>query len=146
MRPLIFGLAATLLAVIALSVPLPACSSCADIGCIPNVTITPEHPISEAGQYQVDFVADGENMGCSVKVPNTAPPKCTDERAYVYQESGRGILWLSVDGKIKDLSVTITHDGAPFADQTFSPSYEDVEFNGPGCGTCPAAGETLTLD
>lgn len=84
-------------------------------------------------------------MGCSVKVPSTAPAKCTDERAYVYQESGRGILWLSVDGKIKDLSVTITLDDAPFADQTFTPKYEDVELNGPGCGTCPAAGETLTL-
>ena len=32
------------------------------------------------------------------------------------------------------------------ADQTFLPSYEGVEINGPGCGTCPAAAESLSLE
>jgi len=125
---------------------LLACSDCSDIGCIPNVTITPEHPLTDHGQYRVDFVADGKAMSCIVKVPSSTSPDCTNDRVYVYQERDRGILWLSVDGKLEEVSVTITLDDAPVADQTFLPSYEETEINGPGCGTCPAAGETLTLD
>jgi hypothetical protein len=147
MKPLVLGFGAVAAAAgIALSIPLPACSSCTDIGCIPNVTINLEHPLTESGQYQVDFVADDKTMICRVKVPSSTSPDCTDDRVYVYQERGKGILWLSVDGKLKEVSVTITRDDAPVTDQSFSPKYEDTELNGPGCGTCPAAAETLTIE
>jgi len=65
-------------------------------------------------------------------LPSSTSPDCTDDRVYVYQERGKGILWLSVDGKLKEVSVTITRDDAPVTDQTFSPKYEDTELNGPG--------------
>jgi len=146
MKPWVLGLGTAVAAGIPLSAPLPACSSCSDIGCIPNLTITPERPLRDSGEYQVDFVADGETMSCTVKVPSAASPKCTDDRAYVYQERDRGILWLSVDGTHKTVSVTMARDGTPVADQTFLPSYEGVEINGPGCGTCPAAAESLSLE
>ncbi|HEX4338050.1 MAG TPA: hypothetical protein VH062_19205 [Polyangiaceae bacterium] len=148
MMRLAFGLGAAVLAgVVGTSLSaVSACgSSCTDIGCTEAVTVTPEHALGDSGSYEVDFVADGVDMSCTLKVPSTAPAKCTDSRAYVFQEAGRGITFVSVDGKYKSLHVTVLHEGNTIADQTYAVTYQGVEINGHGCGTCDAASETLKV-
>ena len=145
---LVFGLGAAAVAgIVGTSLAeLSACgSSCSDVGCIQAVTVTPDHALSDPGHYEVDFVADGVDMSCTLTVPSTAPAKCSDSRAYVSQDKGRGIVFLSVDGKYKSLSVTVLKDGNTLAEQTYAVAYQGVEINGPGCGTCPAASETLKM-
>ncbi len=142
------GLGATLVAAVVGSSlsELAACSSCGDMGCVQSVTVTPKHPLADPGNYVVDMVADGVTMTCTLTVPSTVPAKCSDSRAYVYQEKANGIEWVSVDGKVKSLSVSIDRGADTIADQTYSVSYQNREQNGPGCGTCPQASETLSLD
>jgi hypothetical protein len=140
---LVSRLAVTTVAAVA-GIALAACSSsCADAGCVQAVTITLERPLSDPGSYEVDFVADGVTMSCTLTVPSTKPSRCTNSRAFVSQEEGRGIVFLSMDGKFESLSVTVLRDGSTLAEQTYSVAYQGVELNGPGCGTCPAASETL---
>jgi hypothetical protein len=116
------------------------------VSCIAAVTVVPAQPISESGSYEVDFVADGTKMNCTLQVPSTAPAQCSDSRAYVAQEQGKGITFLSVDGMYTTLSVTMKRDGETIAAETFSKlNYENANFTGVGCPSCPAAQVTLTL-
>jgi hypothetical protein len=120
--------------------------SCGDIACIEAVTVRPDVILSEAGNYEVDFVADGVATSCTVKVPSTVPAKCTNQRAYVAQPDGHGITFVSLDGEYSSLQVTMLRDGTSIADQTYAPKYDGAELDGPGCGTCPAASERLTTN
>jgi hypothetical protein len=130
---------------------LCACNStnaCTGVSCFPTVTIKPEPPISQAGDYEVDFVADGMKMTCTLTVPSTAPADCTDQRAYVAQKSGEGITFMSVDGDstYSTVSVTVKRDGETIAAQTFSSlKYENADFTGAGCPSCPAVSKTLRV-
>ena len=126
---------------------LGACNSnnaCEGVSCVPTITVLPGEPLTEAGSYEVDLVADGQKMKCTLAVPSTAPAQCDDASAYVAQESGKGITYISVDGMYAMLSVTVKRDGATIADQTFaSPKYVNSDFTGAGCVSCPAARVTL---
>jgi Fe-S cluster biogenesis protein NfuA len=123
----------------------PGCTStCNGVGCIQSVTITPEHSLSDPGDYEVDFVADGFTSKCTLTVPSSIPAKCSDERAFVSQQSGRGIAFVSIDGDYKTVTVTILRDGTTVTSRTFSPKYEDIALDG-ACETCPTATETLKL-
>jgi hypothetical protein len=128
---------------------LYACNSnnaCEGVSCIPAVSVIPGQPISESGSYEVDFVADGKKMTCTLQVPSTAPAQCTDSNAYVAQKSGEGITLLSVDGMYNTLSVTVKRDGETVAAQTFSSlKYENTDFTGVGCVSCPQAKVTLSV-
>lgn len=145
MMRLLFGLSALAVSFSGLS----GCNSnngCEGVSCRATVSVTPEHPIAASGSYEVDFVADGTKMKCTLTVPSTAPSNCTDERAYVKQESGQGITFMSVDGMYKTLSVTVKHEGETIASQTFSPlDYQNADFTGAGCVSCPSAAKTLSL-
>jgi hypothetical protein len=128
-----------------LSSGVSACTDCSDIGCIQNVTVTPEQPISGDGDYEATFVADGKTYTCTLTLPSTGAAKCSNLRAYV-QHDKHGIEWLSLDGDYSKLAVTITRDGTEIANQTFSVKYEGQELNGSGCGECLSAAETLKLE
>jgi hypothetical protein len=124
-----------------------ACTSnnCSDVSCTPIVGVVPETPISESGSYEVDFVADGKKMTCTLKVASTAPAQCSDSRAYVAQTQGKGITLMSVDGMYDTLSVTVKRDGQTIASQTFSSlKYVNADFTGAGCVSCPTAQVTLS--
>jgi hypothetical protein len=124
---------------------VPGCgNSCSDIGCIQNLTITPDGTVDDSGKYEARFDADGEAITCTLTVPSTTPPKCTDSHAYVYQNDGR-VRFLSLDGDYKTVSVTLLHEGTVIADESFAPEYTDDELNGSGCGTCLAASATLRI-
>lgn len=123
---------------------LAACDDCADMGCIQTVTVRPEVPIAGDGAYDVTFVGDGKTYHCTLTLPSSVPAKCSNSRAYV-QHDEHTIAWLSLDGDFDQLSVTVTRDDAPVADQTFTVKYEGQELNGSGCGECPSATETLRL-
>ncbi|HVW27246.1 MAG TPA: hypothetical protein VHC69_17890 [Polyangiaceae bacterium] len=126
---------------------LGACNSnnaCEGVSCVPTVTVLPGQPLTQSGSWEVDIVADGKKMNCTLKVPSTAPAQCSDSSAYVAQESGKGITYVSVDGMYQTLSVTVKRDGATVAAETFSSlKYETSDFTGVGCISCPAATVTL---
>jgi len=142
-RPLVR--AAAIVTVASLAAPgLPACGGdCADIGCVQNVTVTPDEPITGDGDYEIDFDAGSKHFHCTLTLPGTAPAHCSDVRAYV-QHDKKSIQWLSLDTDTKTLHVAITRDGAPVADQTFAVDYTGSSLNGIGCGACFAAEVTLT--
>lgn len=128
---------------------LSGCNSnngCEGVSCVPLVAIVLEHSLSESGSYEIDFVADGTMMKCTIALPSTAPANCTDSRAYVVQKSGQGITSMSVDGTYKTLSVTVKHEGETIASETFSPlHYQSADFTGVGCVSCPSASVTLKV-
>jgi len=91
------------------------------------------HPTIADTSCTTHFDADGKAITCTLTVPSTTPPKCTDSRAYVYQLDGR-IQFLSLDGNYEKVSVTMLHEGTLIADQSFAVKYTNTELNGPGCG------------
>ena len=123
---------------------LAACDDCADVGCIQNVTVRPEQPITGDGAYDVTLVGDGKTYHCTVTLPSSVPAKCSNSRAYV-QHDKHSIVWLSLDGDYDELAVTITRDDTPVADQTFSVKYVPDEPAASSCGQCLAAEETLKV-
>jgi len=123
---------------------LAACDDCSDVGCIQNVTVTPEQPITGDGDYDVTFVGDGKTYHCTLTLPSSVPAKCSNTRAYV-QHDKHSIVFLSLDGDFDELSVTITRDGTDVADQTFPVKYQADKIGGSSCGECLAAGETLKV-
>jgi hypothetical protein len=128
-----------------LSTTFTACSSsCTDIGCIEAVTVSFSHPVSQAGAYIVDLGADATHLKCTITLPAHGSASCDDPRAYVFVDSAGALTFASVDGRIKSLAVTVLRDGTEVASGTFQPAYQGVELNGPGCGTCSQATETLT--
>jgi hypothetical protein len=143
------GLSARRVAVFALTSlsGLGACNSnnaCEGVSCFPTITVLPGQPLTEAGNYEVDLVVDSQRMNCTLKVPSTAPPDCDNQSAYVAQQSGKGITYISVDGMFKTFSVTVKRDGITVAAQTFSSlNYVTADFTGAGCASCPAATVTL---
>lgn len=126
---------------------LSACNSnnaCEGVSCNPSVVVTPDSPISAAGKYEVELIADGKTFTCTLKIPSTLPAQCSDDAAYVRQEQGQGIVYLSLDGTYKKLAVKVVHDGATVAEQTFtSLKYVNADFTGVGCNGCPTATQTL---
>ena len=123
---------------------LAACDDCSDMGCIQNVTVTPEKPITGDGDYDVTLVGDGKTYHCTLTLPSSVPAKCSNVRAYV-QHDKHSIIWLSLDGDFDELSVTVTRDGTQVADQTFPVKYEGEKLSGSSCGECLAAAETLKV-
>ena len=124
---------------------LPACSSsCADVACVRAVTVTLDGAVTMSGDYEIDFVADGTKMTCTVTLPTKVPAKCDDGRAFVSTGGGDAIDFVSLDGKFDTVSVQIFFNGGIFADQTFTPKYQNIAVGGTSCATCPSASVTLT--
>jgi hypothetical protein len=131
--------------VLLLSTTFTACgSSCTEIGCLEAATVNFSRPLSQSGTYTVEVGADGTHLKCTITLPSRRPSTCSDQRAYVFVDSAGALTGVSVDGHLESLTVTVLRDGRQVADGTFQPSYEGIELNGPGCGTCAQATETLT--
>lgn len=129
------------------------CSSkqCTLIGCGPPFEIRFQSIGGRwsPGTYTVSVTADGTTGACEVALPSascqTSPAECTPDRDWDIlgfgcalppdEHSISGIVFGRTTPAMVD--VVVSGDGRQLAEETFVPSYQTTQPNGPGCGdTC----------
>jgi hypothetical protein len=133
---------------------------CTNLGWVEGLTIrlTPEPGALDDGLYRFEIVADGEPIAIAVDVAGNevtcADPDSSCLVEHVRDDGRR--LWLRFDfdrlvvsygndGGPAEANVTVRHDGAIVATQTFTPRYSRSEPNGAGCGEATQATVDLAL-
>ncbi|MGB1274557.1 MAG: hypothetical protein ACPG77_02315, partial [Nannocystaceae bacterium] len=125
-----------------------SCSSqvprtCTEIGCQSAVQIDFQKKSPwAAGTYTVTATLDGgEPHSCEVVLPLSChAPSCADEVLMVHRDGcalapeKHAISGVTINaGSPPNIKVEVSHDGAPLGSGVFTPTYETVRPNGPGC-------------
>src|SRR5690606_24533378 len=129
-------------------------AGCTEIGCSPGLLIGLDRPLEQPGRYTVVVLADGQAMSCTTRLCRSSAPDGCDaslstsatgamSRHGRSEAAPRNLAEVGINGQYESVAVSIELDGDLLAEAAFSPEYRDVELNGPGCGTCPTAQETL---
>ena len=85
---------------------------------------------------------DGEYR-CEDAVPVAPENLARDGGALYLGFDAAGALVSIESPRVARLSLTIARDGVVVASKAFVPKYSYEELNGPGCGTCASASDTL---
>ncbi len=128
---------------------------CTLIGCIDALFVTVERrdgvPL-HSGEYTAVAVTDDVTFTfvCDVgEVQSCVASPRTDgvSASVVLGSSGAERLVLELPVGTVSVTVSVSRDGVPLGEASFTPAYEKHSPNGPGCGRpCTYASETLTLD
>lgn len=139
------------------SAPASAQLACTQIGCEDGLAIRVPHNYAwQPGLYGFDFVIDGKPLVCRGALPL---PRCgmgamtcsggdvmiTESGCALLHEShGFGDIW--VRSGPKEISLKVTYNGKPVAQQKWTPMYKMHRPNGPYCGpVCRQANVTLEM-
>jgi hypothetical protein len=132
--------------------------SCDDYPCAPALQIDFENPLEGTGQYEVVAEIDGEEITCVVSLPRSGIDTCEEQglnfaiRGNVTRnddgdptEAGdaRNLVGVVVSGTPSDVSLRIEKSDEAIVSGSVAAMYEDVEFRGEGCGTCPRASASI---
>lgn len=118
--------------------------SCTEIGCLSHFRADFSRSGSwESGRWEVTFRADGTTLGsCEVELPASSQNvegDCTGDLLLRLGSDGQAIESATSrrqefsDQTPSDITVRLERNGQPVAQQTFSPEFESVRPNGPGC-------------
>jgi len=111
------------------------------MGCGAAFTIRMTEPLGEPGSYEIVATSDAGESRCTYALPLVSGAwDCGD---LFVGFDGAGALAVIHSPRVRRLVVTITRDGVVVASKAFSPEYSFKELNGPGCGTCPFASDSL---
>lgn len=114
------------------------------MGCGPAFTIRMNEPLGEPGSYEVLAVSESGEIRCEYQSPLPQPISTRDCGSLRLWFDAAGALTSVVsDRLIGRLALSISRDGVVVAEKTFSPEYSFDELNGPGCGTCASASDSL---
>lgn len=150
---------------LSLAVLIGACAgpqgghACTEIGCVDGLTLQPAAGTTWApGAYRFELEVDGETVTCTgaLPLPPCGPPAitCDRERVVTITESGcalppsqHGFGDLHFPGAPETVTIEIERDGRTLTRQTFTPTYQTTQPNGPGCPpTCTQGSETFALE
>jgi hypothetical protein len=125
---------------------LAGCSfpSCTEIGCSSYFRAEFSRSGSwDSGRWEVTFRADGTTLGsCEIELPAASgndEGDCTGDLLLRLRSDGEAIESATVrrqalsDQTPSEITVLLERDGQQVAQQTFSPTFESVQPNGPGC-------------
>jgi len=129
--------------------------SCTTIGCLDGLNLRLEGAFLPGKTYELEVssVSDGDQaaslMLCTVTAPAAGSAggnaglttSCTSALAHV----NVGNLIQIQDTTLKQVRVSVSLDGVPVGEQAFQATYQSREINGPGCGVCTSANESITI-
>jgi hypothetical protein len=152
--PLLFAIIALPLAAAGCLAPPP--QGCTEIGCADGLTISLKKASGswEPGMYSVEIDADGKKIACTTQIPlSGASPSSCDDAAVLLGTSGsalpaseHGLSDLIFHSAPKQVSVTVSRDGAMLATKDFTPTYQKSQPNGPDCEPiCNQASDSLPV-
>jgi len=107
-----------------------------------------------AGTYTVAATLDGEQHSCEVVLPLSCDaPTCADQAIMVGRDGcalapeNHAVSGLDINaGSPASIKVEISRDGSPLGSGVFTPTYETVRPNGPGCEPeCRGSRDQLTM-
>jgi hypothetical protein len=116
--------------------------SCTEIGCFSYFRADFDKSSDwESGRWEVTFRADGSTLGtCEVELPASpnAEGDCTGELLLRLRSDGQAIELASSrrdfsENTPSEFTVRLERDGQQVAQQTFSPEFDRLQPNGPGC-------------
>jgi hypothetical protein len=134
-----------------------ACASeCTLIACSPHAEIEFKLPIDLSDgdklvvtldqETKVDCTASESTFKCSdARVTWLFRGKETTTGSGTTQNAGGDPVGISVQGTPKTVALQLFKDGTAAGGTETKPKYLDSEINGPGCGTCDIATESVTL-
>ncbi len=134
--------------------------SCTEIGCSDGLTVVvPSDAEWPAGDYRFVVDVEGTTTTCSGSLPlppcETRAITCDREGVVQITESGCALSAEQhafgelhfLQGTPSSVRVEIYHQDRAVAQQSFTPTYQTVQPNGPGCGPiCEQASVELPLD
>ncbi len=136
-----------LLALLATSGELGCWKYCTDAGCDSglDITILSSATTFAPGSYAVELMIDSAVFALTCQIPDTQegfPCNCQGGSPNVNACLMHDALSVQVDGFPKSASVRLVREGVEIGQKQFSPQYETIQPNGPGCKpTCTAAKE-----
>ncbi|HEY7373711.1 MAG TPA: hypothetical protein VIF57_16230 [Polyangia bacterium] len=160
----------------AAAAPACASKTCSTVGCFDQFTAKVQRADGSfpSGAHRIDVVADGVSLSCTFDFPiealpggGAAAPTCSSgltafvgpatvcTQATVSGGStytcdpipGQYVESIALAGTPAQLHASQSVDGASILDVVAAPSYQDVQPNGPECGTvCRQASASWTLN
>jgi hypothetical protein len=103
------------------------------------------------GTYRVEITTDSAGTECVFTQPGEMQPSCSQpgvaEFRFTLSETGvRTLESIVLPGAPASATIRVLRDGAEIAHQTYLPSYDVSQPNGPYCGpVCERATDTLSL-
>jgi len=138
--PLLFAIITLPLATAGCFVPPQGCT---EIGCANGLNISLQKTSGswEPGMYSVEIDADGKKITCTTQIPlSGSNPSSCDDAAVLLGVSGsalpaseHGLSDLIFQSTPKQVSVTVSRDGAMLATKDLTPTYKKSQPNGPDC-------------
>jgi hypothetical protein len=113
------------------------------MGCSSAFTITLSTPIGGPGAYKITGAMDDIAIRCAYDSSGVYPGTIRDCDKLFIGFDGSGSLEAIESPRVSRLSLAISRDGDVIASKTFAPKYSFKELNGPGCGTCAFAHDSL---
>ncbi len=129
---------------------------CTEIGCVDGYSLDLEHALPwSAGDWSFVLDLDGDIVTCGTTLPfDEHEPGGCDADDVMLVRSGTALppAEQEVDGlevgrvDLGTVIVTVFLDGVQVATETFTPVWETIQPNGPGCEpTCRVAGDSLAF-
>lgn len=130
---------------------------CTEMGCIDGFHVDVEPQAWAKGQYKLVIEADGKKSTCEATLPLPACGKqavsCKGDVQVMIGESGcalppdqQGLGPFNFKGAPAKVSITVSRGGKEVGKGTFSPTYKQVQPNGPSCPpTCNHASDKITI-
>jgi hypothetical protein len=141
------------LVLLSASLAVACASECTLIACSPHAEVELKPPLDLAEGDKIEVTLDDKT-----KVECMAMGSCSDSRVqWLYrgketssgggttQNAGGQLVGVSVQGKLGNIAVRLYGDGEIRGEAEVTPKYRGIEINGPGCGECDMASETVTL-
>lgn len=128
--------------------------ACTEIGCEDGFALEIQRVGWEEGSYTLQITADGRQTSCSVTIPLPTEGGACDRPGYLFETSGseldvseQAITGLFVAGAdYASLTTILSLDGVELASETWTPTFEELQPNGPDCEpTCESADDTWTI-
>ena len=122
--------------------------SCTEIGCIDGLTVNFEPALMGKGTYTFDVTVDGTAYSCDATIPLEGSSTVCGKGNVVsiflsgteLDPSQQSLPGLHVEGTPKSVQIQVHRDKALAADADLSPTYQEVQPNGPDCPpTCHSA-------
>jgi hypothetical protein len=106
--------------------------SCTTIGCTDQLSLTLTMADGSAPKFDVNLVVDGKAIACQAPTLGGST-RCGDGVLVASRGSGGDQEVLEIQGAPSSVTVSLAQGGATRLLGTFTPTYESLQPNGPGC-------------
>ena len=122
--------------------------ACTEIGCIDGLTVNFQPALMGKGTYTFDVTVDGTAYSCDAAIPLAGSSTVCGTGGVVsiflsgteLDPSEQSLPGLHVEGTPKSVKIHVERDRDPVADADLSPTYQELQPNGPDCPpTCHSA-------